>query len=149
MGTPIGPTPSDAANRLADTIMGRMRKGLDAANVNIVPEFTGLAELIEIYLIAAREEAWPIPETSDGNGISWPGPTIAVTLLRAEADALWQELDSLIPQGEHQIDAPGYLGELPLQRFMYFLRTGVRTEFLNCPFGRRWEPMPASAVPRG
>ena len=62
--------------------------------------------------------------------IEWPGPQIATSFTRAEAEALWQALDSLIPQGEHHAMAPGELGELPLQRLMYFLRTGKRTPFV-------------------
>jgi len=73
---------------------------------------------------------WVPNDGGPSNLISWQGSEISVTLTRAEAEALWQALDSLIPQGEHQIDAPGYLGELPLQRFMYFLRTGERTPFV-------------------
>ncbi len=63
--------------------------------------------------------------------ISWQGTDIALILSRADAEVLWEALDSLIPQGEHQIDAPGYLGDQPLQRLMYFLRTGERTPFLS------------------
>jgi hypothetical protein len=43
-----------------------------------------------------------------------------------EAEAIYDELDSLIPQGEHHDLAPGYLGERACQRLMYFLRVGDR-----------------------
>jgi hypothetical protein len=48
--------PSQAAILLSDTIMRRIKKGLDATGVHIDPQFTGLSQLIEIYLIAARAE---------------------------------------------------------------------------------------------
>jgi hypothetical protein len=70
-----------------------------------------------------------IPGTLD-DLIKWPGPEIATRFTRAEAATLYDALDSLIPQGEHRPDVPGYLGDLPLQRFMYFLRTGERIEFI-------------------
>ncbi len=52
----VGIDPSPAAIRLAETIMRRIKKGLDATGVHIEPKFTGLSQLIEIYLMAAREE---------------------------------------------------------------------------------------------
>lgn len=54
--TTIGPEPSPEATKLAETIMRRIKKGLDASGLNIDPQFTGLAQLIELYLMAAREE---------------------------------------------------------------------------------------------
>lgn len=54
--TTLGPEPSPEANKLAETIMRRIKRGLDASGLNVEPQFTGLAQLIEIYLIAAREE---------------------------------------------------------------------------------------------
>ena len=45
-----------------------------------------------------------------------------------ETEAIYNELDSMIPQGEHHGLAPGCLGEMACQRLMYFLRGGDRVE---------------------